>query len=85
MRKIVFISVMTFGLMSFTNVESLSEVVKSENKEAGFITCCTATVTYNGEPVTTFTECVSGMGPATTVLACALAESRAKTFIKAQI
>ncbi len=61
----------------------------SNNEESNFsleydTTCCTATVTYNGEYHSSYTSCVEGIGPESTTLACSGAIAKAATFIDSQ-
>lgn len=65
--KNLFLLFLCIGLMSFTS-NKISNVKKIQ-------TCCTATYYINGEPAASATACVSGIGPETSALACAIAKS----------
>ena len=57
--------------MSFSN----DRIIEDEKQIS---TCCTATLIINGEPVSSATACVNGIGPETTALACGLAKNKLK-------
>jgi hypothetical protein len=70
MKKLCLVFALCLGLMSFSE--------NSEEKKEQIQTCCTATLVVNGEPVASATQCINGIGPETSALACAAATGKLK-------
>ncbi len=70
MKKFLFLFVMAFGLMSFSDREFIAS-----NYDQSQV-CCTATAIINGEPGPSATSCINGVaGPETINLVCKMAKN----------
>jgi hypothetical protein len=76
--KKVFLFLLSIGFLSMTNFKHADF-----NDEAPE-TCCTAYITFEGEPHKNITKCITGTGTVARVLACTLATSAAQAYIESQ-
>ncbi|RKE98882.1 hypothetical protein [Ichthyenterobacterium magnum] len=81
MKKFLVLFVMAFFLFSFSSTGENNNIESKQNMLFQLQSCCTASVTYNGRVVKTFTNCISGIGPAAVSLACSISTNEAEDYI----
>ncbi|MBT8244836.1 MAG: hypothetical protein HKP48_11265 [Winogradskyella sp.] len=77
-----FLLILTF-VSSFAFTNSINE--ESKSVDDVFIKCCTAYITFNGEPHTQITKCVGGYDDLAQARSCRLASQEAQAFIADQL
>lgn len=77
MKKLIMLFVLCIGVMSVSNTEKT-------NSEDFIIKCCTAYITYNGEPAHQISKCAGGNDQFAQDLACHRAAEAARAYIASQ-